>query len=316
MAIGLAALLDDIAAVAKSAAASVDDVASMTGKVSARAVSLAIDDAAVTPQYLKDASPNRELPMIWRIAKGSLLNKAIILPIIILLSTLFPFILTPMLMLGGLYLSYEGAEKILEHISNKHPKQETPAVDEGSQSEDEIVKSAITTDFILSLEIMVISLSTVADQTLVLKVITLILVALLITALVYGSAALLIRIDDIGLKLLRDTSSPFKQKLGTGMVNSMPTVLNIVSVIGTFAMLWVGGHILISGFTEFGFSIFEHVIQVLVVKTSGISHIPLLGPIISWLLETLCSAVFSCITGIFLVMTGKLIRENFTKQKR
>ncbi len=329
MAIGLAALLDDVAAIAKSAAASVDDVAAMTGKASARAMALVVDDAAVTPQYLKEATPNRELPMVWRIAKGSLLNKAIILPIILIISTVYPPILTPLLMLGGLYLSFEGAEKIIEHFTNDHPDQEAAAVDEEPKNEDEVVRSAVTTDFILSLEIMVISLSTIADQPLGIKIVSLIFVAIIITAVVYGAVALLIRIDDTGLKLMADKNSDFKQKLGRSMVTSMPTILNVISVIGTMAMLWVGGHILLSGLATLGLEAPHEIVALAVGAVEGVvGGIPVLGPVLSWLTDTLCSAIFALVVGSILAViislfthekqTGKvsLRKERLAKQKQ
>lgn len=249
MAIGLAALLDDVALIAKTAAASVDDVGLAVGKTSAKAAGVVVDDAAVTPRFVAGVSPARELPIIWKIAKGSLRNKLlIILPIILLLSWLAPWALTPLLMIGGTYLCFEGAEKILERfLGSKH---ETNSQDEqATKSEPEIVRGAITTDFILSAEIMVISLNEVADQPMLMRALILIIVGTFITLVVYGAVGALVKMDDAGLALTK-TDSSFLNKFGHFLVKGMPVLLQIIAVIGTAAMLWVGGHIVVNGLHE------------------------------------------------------------------
>lgn len=286
MAFGLAALLDDVALIAKKAAASADDVASMTGRTSAKAAGVVVDDAAVTPRFVAGVSPARELPIIWRITKGSLRNKLlIILPIILLLSWLLPWALTPLLMLGGLYLSFEGAEKIIEKITGGHEEE-----DETGKSEDDIVRGATTTDFILSAEIMVISLNEVADQPIGIRAAVLVVVGILITLVVYGAVGLLVKIDDMGLALAKKDSSGAK-KLGRMMVAGMPKLLSLIAIIGTFAMLWVGGHILLVGADELGwhwpYSTVHHIVE-------SVHH---LGGVVTWLVETFFSLVAGLIVG-------------------
>lgn len=247
MAGGLLALLDDVALIARSAAASVDDVATLAGKTATKSAGIVIDDTAVTPGFLQGATPKRELPMIWRITKGSLINKiVIILPVILLLSWLAPWALTPLLMLGGTYLCYEGAHKIMA-VFTGHEAHEEPVKLAGPEAEDKMVRSAITTDLILSAEIMVISLNSVIQFDFWLRFAVLVVVALLITAGVYGAVALLVKLDDIGLGMIRRGRAP---KTGRMLVKAMPVILNVISVVGTFAMLWVGGHIIIVGVDE------------------------------------------------------------------
>ncbi|MGO1971341.1 MAG: DUF808 family protein [Propionibacteriaceae bacterium] len=214
---GLAALFDDIAAIARVAAASVDDVAAAAGRAGTKSLGVVIDDAAVTPRYVTGAKAARELPIIKKIAIGSIRNKLVfILPAILLLSQFLPQTLTPILMLGGSYLCFEGAEKVLEVITGRHKeKADTPAADQGPEQESKMVRGAITTDFILSAEIMVIALNEVAAEPIVSRAIILVIVALAITALVYGAVALIIKMDDIGLKLA-ERDSEFAQKTGIG----------------------------------------------------------------------------------------------------
>jgi len=248
---GLAALLDDIAAMAKMAAASVDDIGAAAGRASAKAAGVVVDDAAVTPRYVQGFTPDRELPVIWKIAKGSIINKIVfILPAILLLSQFLPWALTPLLMCGGLYLCYEGAEKIWESVSGHSKSKEAPAVVKGADHENTMVKSAITTDFILSAEIMVISLNELTDLGFWMRAGALVIVAIAITALVYGVVAGIVKMDDVGLKLSTRENT---RKLGQGLVKAMPIVLKVLGVVGTAAMLWVGGHILLVGMDDLGF---------------------------------------------------------------
>lgn len=301
MAGGLAALLDDIAAMARLAAASVDDIGAAAGRASAKAAGVVVDDAAVTPRYVTGFTPDRELPMIKRIAKGSMVNKLIILVAALTLSELVPWILTPLLMLGGLYLSFEGAEKIIEKVSGRSHAKKKPAVVKGGDHEDQMVKGAIRTDFILSAEIMVIALSTMAqDATLVIKAATLLVVAILITIGVYGVVALIVKMDDIGLALAQ-RRRPGSQALGNAVVKAMPKVLGALSLIGVIAMLWVGGHILLKGFYDlerelgFGWSApydLVHGLEVRVAEATGA-----LGGLLGWLVNTFFSFLFGLIVG-------------------
>ncbi|WP_156230522.1 DUF808 domain-containing protein [Corynebacterium occultum] len=300
MAGGLAALLDDIAAIARTAAATVDDVAAAAGKTSAKAAGVVIDDAAVTPKYVAGASPARELPMIWRITKGSFRNKLIIiLPIILLLNWLAPWALTPLLMLGGTYLCFEGAEKIWHKLTG-HGDHETPATDKGPDSEDKMVKGAITTDLILSAEIMVISLNEVADASFWMQLMVLIMVGIGVTVLVYGAVAILVKMDDLGLRMVeRDPHGP-RGKFGHGLVKAMPKVLTVISIIGTFAMLWVGGHILIVGLEEFGLGWFYHLAHDAAAAAGG--------GFLGWTANTFISLIFGFLWGsvIYGIVTGVL----------
>ena len=298
---GLAALLDDVAALARAAAASTDDIAAATGKAGAKAAGVVIDDAAVTPQYVTGIEPKRELPMIWRIAKGSLVNKiVIILPIALLLSQFLPWLLTPILMLGGSYLCFEGMEKVWEKISHalsdeteeEKAAREAAVVDREPADEDSLVKSAIFTDLILSAEIMVISLNEVADETLVRRAVILIIVALAITALVYGVVGLLVKMDDIGLAMAKNNDGA-GGKLGMGLVKAMPVVLTIIGIIGTFAMLWVGGHIILVGVDELGWH----------APYEFVHHLEIMVPagFLAWLVNTICSLILGAIWGAILV---------------
>lgn len=294
MAGGLAALLDDVAALARLAAASADDVAAASAKASSKAMGVVIDDAAVTPQYVKGLQPKRELPIIWRITKGSLRNKLIfILPALLLLSVFAPWALTPILMLGGLYLSFEGAEKIWELVRGK-PAPEKPAADKGADSEDKIVSSAVRTDLILSAEIMVISMNSIEAESLWARAAVLVVVAIGITVLVYGAVGILVKMDDVGLAMAADGNSEFKQKFGDGLVRAMPKVMTAISYVGMVAMLWVGGHILLVGTHDLGLAQpygFVHHLEGMVAGVAG------LGGVLAWLINTFFSFVCGLLIG-------------------
>ncbi|MCG7268289.1 DUF808 domain-containing protein [Corynebacterium sp. ACRQJ] len=305
MAAGLAALLDDIALIAKKAAATTDDVAAIAGRTSTKAAGVVIDDAAVTPKFVAGVSPARELPIIWKITKGSLVNKLIIiLPIILLLSWLLPGALTPLLMLGGFYLSYEGAEKVLEKVGlGGHGEGEAGEDEAGErdeekdQSESALVRGAIFTDLILSAEIMVISLNEVADQPLLTRALVLILVGLMVTFAVYGVVGVLIKIDDIGLAIAhKQGASEGMKKFGLFLVKGMPKLLTAIGIIGTLAMLWVGGHILLVGFDELGlhwpYQTVHHLVE-------NFEH---LGGAVTWLVETGFSLLFGLLVGALIAM--------------
>lgn len=300
MAAGLAALLDDIALIAKKAAATTDDVAAIAGRTSTKAAGVVIDDAAVTPKFVAGVSPARELPIIWKITKGSLVNKLIIiLPIILLLSWLLPGALTPLLMLGGFYLSFEGAEKVLEKVGlGGHGEGESKAdEEEKDQSESALVRGAILTDLILSAEIMVISLNEVADQPLLTRALVLILVGLMVTFAVYGVVGVLIKIDDIGLAIAhKQGASEGMKKFGLFLVKGMPKLLTAIGIIGTLAMLWVGGHILLVGFDELGlhwpYQTVHHLVE-------NFEH---LGGAVTWLVETGFSLLFGLLVGALIAM--------------
>src|SRR5688572_29411275 len=252
MASGLAALLDDVAAIAKMAAASLDDVTAAAGKAGSKAIGVVVDDAAVTPGYAMGFTPERELPIVWKIALGSLRNKFFfLLPGALLLSAFAPWAVTPILMIGGAYLCFEATEKIIEAVmKSASDEDKTPHVEELAQSSAEVeaqkVAGAIRTDFILSGEIMAIALATVADRPFAIQAGALVLVSLGLTVAVYGVVGLIVKMDDIGVHLAGRGSS-VSRGTGRALVKSMPHVMQTLSVVGTAAMLWVGGGIIVHG---------------------------------------------------------------------
>lgn len=254
---GLFALLDDVAAIAKVAAASVDDIAAYTAKAGSKAAGIVIDDAAVTPKYVTGFEPARELPIIWKIAKGSVFNKLVLLlPAALLLASLAPWLIPPLLILGGAYLSYEGAEKVLHWLApGAHGAEAEVAgteVGNPAKLEEAKVKGAIKTDFILSAEIMTIALSTIDVDVLWLQAVVLALVGLAITAGVYGVVAVIVKMDDIGLWLGRVGRLGATRALGRGIVKVMPWFLKGLTLVGTVAMLWVGGSIILHSAHQMG----------------------------------------------------------------
>ncbi|QMW67376.1 DUF808 domain-containing protein [Mumia sp. ZJ1417] len=298
MSAGLAALLDDIAALAKLAAASVDDVGAAAARASTKAAGVVVDDAAVTPRYVQGLRPERELAIIKKIAIGSLRNKLVfILPVALLLSQFAPWLLTPILMLGGTYLCYEGAEKLWEKLSGHHAP-EVPSSSQGPVEEGKVISGAITTDFILSAEIMVIALNEVADEPFVSRALILALVAVGITALVYGAVGLIVKMDDIGLSMATRTSA-VSQAVGRFLVRAMPVVLATLSVVGVAAMLWVGGHILLVGVDELGW----HGLYDAVHHLEELVHdaVPAMGSTLPWLVNTAASALLGLVVGAIAV---------------
>lgn len=250
---GLTALLDDVAVIARAAAASVDDVAVTAGRAGSKTAGVVIDDAAVTPSYVTGLTPDRELPLIWNITKGSFKNKLIfLLPGALLLSEFLPWAIIPILMLGGLYLSYEGAEKVMEKLGGKkHGDTLEDPIEDLAKFEKERTAGAIRTDLILSAEIMAITLNEVAADTLFTRAVVLALVGIAVTVAVYGTVALIVKMDDIGLHLAEKPGAG-AQKFGDFLVHAMPKLLTALSFIGTIAMLWVGGGILLHGLEELG----------------------------------------------------------------
>ena len=254
---GLLALLDDVAGIAKVAAASVDDVISQAAKAGAKAAGAVIDDAAVTPKYVQGFQPARELPIVWRIARGSIKNKLLfLLPIGLLLANFAPWVITPLLMLGGAYLCFEGAEKVYHLFVPHHHDVDEPAdlVKDPAHLEEQKVQGAIKTDFILSAEIMTIALAEIPDSNIWMEGATLAAVAIGITVAVYGSVALIVKADDLGLLMSSKGRLGLTRALGRGIVKAMPGFLKGLMIVGTAAMLWVGGSIVLHGADVLGLS--------------------------------------------------------------
>lgn len=319
MAGGLFALLDDVAAMAKLAAASVDDIGAAAGRASAKAAGVVVDDTAVTPQFLEGSAAARELPIIKQIAIGSLRNKLLfILPAALILSEFAPWLLPILLIFGGTFLAYEGAEKIWLRVSG-HDEQAEEAEEELAEKgemtpehEKETVASAIRTDFILSAEIMVIALKEVVDSSpdagFISRAAILIVVALFITVAVYGFVALLVKMDDIGVHLATKDSA-LATKVGYGLVAGMPKVLAFISVIGTAAMLWVGGHILLISLDELSTSLSGGIADALHAPYGWVHHLEeevhhalgSVGAVAGWLTNTVLSAIVGLVVGAIVV---------------
>ena len=297
---GLVALLDDIATLAKVTASSIDDVAANAVKASSKAVGVVIDDTAVTPQYVSGLSPSRELPIIGKIARGSLINKLfIILPIALLLTWLAPQVLPFLLVVGGAYLCFEGGATSPEEL------------------EKSIVSSATRTDLILSAEIMLVSMAGLSNETGIMRVAVLIGVAFFMTFFVYGLVALLVKADDFGARLARGALDPKDNRpgpvdnVGRTIVRVMPHIFNVIGVVGTVAMLWVGGHLVIENLAEVGVPVFHHILEVAEHAVSGA------GGFVTWLVETLLSGIFGVILGAVIawivVGVSALVRRARTK---
>ena len=298
---GLVALLDDIATLAKVTASSIDDVAANAVKASSKAVGVVIDDTAVTPQYVSGLSPARELPIIGKIARGSLINKLfIILPIALLLTWLAPQVLPFLLIVGGAYLCFEGGEKVLENLGwlpGHHEEHDEGGATSSEELEKGIVASATRTDLILSAEIMLVSMAGLGGETGIMRVAILIAVAFFMTFFVYGLVALLVKADDFGLHLAKDAIKPEDNRpgpvdnVGRTIVRVMPHIFNVIGVVGTVAMLWVGGHLVIENLAEVGVPVFHHILEVAEHAVESA------GSFVTWLVETLLSGIFGVILG-------------------
>ncbi|ANY20507.1 Inner membrane protein YedI [Tsuneonella dongtanensis] len=299
---GLVALLDDVSVIARMAAASIDDVGAAVGKAGSKAAGVVIDDAAVTPSYVTGLDPARELPIIAKITRGSLKNKLLfLLPGALLLSWLLPQAITYILILGGSYLAFEGAEKVLEKLGGeKHGKTLEDAIEDPAKFEEQRVAGAIRTDLILSAEIMAISLNEIASITdsFWMRAIALAAVAIAITLIVYGAVAIIVKMDDVGLHLA-ERDSPTAQSVGRLLLKAMPKVLAVLSFVGTIAMLWVGGGILIHSLHELGIhgpSDWAHGVQHAVEAATGG-----LAGILGWLTYAVISALVGLMLGFLIV---------------
>lgn len=293
MASGLVGLLDDVAAIARLAAASVDDIAAASGRATTKAAGVLIDDAAVTPQYVRGLAAERELPIIRRIATTALRNKFLfIVPGALLLSEFLPWLLTPILMIGGTYLCYEAVHKIHGRLvghGDDHTTEPGPPRGEG-----EIVRGAVRTDLILSAEVMVLALREVGNEGFVSRGVILAVVAVFITVLVYGAVALIVKMDDIGLRMAAEGGAA--EAVGRRLVGAMPRVLTVLGIVGTAAMLWVGGHIWVIGLEEFGVTGPYDLIHT--VDDAVREAVAAAGGFLAWLADTILSAIVGLLVGI------------------
>jgi predicted DNA repair protein MutK len=310
---GLVALLDDISLIARAAASSLDDVGVAATKAGSKAAGVVIDDAAVTPSYVTNFTPDRELPIIWAITLGSLKNKLLILlPAALLLSAFLPWAITPLLMIGGLFLCYEGAEKVIEKLGGAHHGDtlEDP-IEDVAAFEQARIAGAVRTDLILSAEIMAIALAEVANEPLVTRGLILALVGVVITVLVYGAVALIVKMDDVGLHLSQRSTSGVRA-LGRFLLRAMPRLLTLLSVVGTVAMLWVGGGIILHGLHELGIhgpSDAAHAVKHIVEQATGA-----LSGVTGWLSYAAVSALVGLVLGaIDAFLLHKVLRVGAAK---
>jgi predicted DNA repair protein MutK len=270
----------------------VDDILTAALKASAKTAGVVIDDAAVTPQYVQGITPARELPVVWKIALGSLVNKfVIIIPVALLLTAFAPWVLPFLLIIGGCFLCFEGAEKVLEWFGVHHE-----AADDGPRDEKKLVLGAVRTDLILSTEIMLIALASLDPGFGIWMTLgALVVIGLAMTALVYGAVALLVKIDDVGLRLMKSRTRRVR-RIGARVVASMPAVFRVISVVGTVAMLWVGGHLVIENLSETFWTGPHDVVH-------AVTHaIEAVGPVVIWIVDTAMSAVFGLVLGLVIVV--------------
>ncbi len=299
---GLLALLDDVAGIAKIAAASVDDVAGQAAKAGAKAAGAVIDDAAVTPKYVHGFAAARELPIVGKIALGSIRNKLLILlPLALLLSAFAPWAITPLLMIGGAYLCFEGAEKVFHALVPHAAHEEGAETGSAEHLEQAKVAGAVKTDFILSAEIMTIALAALPQgQPLWMEALVLAVVGIGITAVVYGGVALIVKMDDIGLWLAQNARFGLTRSFGRGLVRAMPVFMRVLTVVGTAAMLWVGGNIVLHGaaatFWAAPYDAIHHLAEAAAHRVSAAW-----APAVSWAVTALCDGIFGIVFGCVLI---------------
>ncbi|MBJ6124785.1 DUF808 domain-containing protein [Microvirga splendida] len=326
MSIGLIALLDDIAGLAKVAAASLDDVGLQAAKAGAKAAGVVIDDAAVTPRYVVGFAAARELPIVGRIALGSLKNKLLyLLPAALILSLFAPWAITPLLMIGGAYLCYEGSEKVFEALFPHGAHHHEAAVSEATQTaqslENEKVGGAIKTDFILSAEIMAITLANIEVGSTWMQAVVLAVVGIGITAVVYGGVALIVKADDAGVAMAASNRpvsrmigralpgrpatgpdralAPLTKAMGRGLVKGMPILLKILGIVGTAAMIWVGGGIIVHGLEGYGLAGLGHAIHDVAVAAGH--AVPALAGLVEWLVSAAAAGLVGLVLGGLLI---------------
>ncbi|WP_145106299.1 DUF808 domain-containing protein [Cereibacter sediminicola] len=296
---GLLALLDDVASIAKVAAASVDDVIGQAAKAGAKAAGAVIDDAAVTPKYVQGFDASREIPIVWRIAKGSFFNKLVILlPAALLLSAFAPWAIAPLLMLGGAYLCFEGAEKVA-HLFGGHHEADAAASGDPTHLEEQKVAGAIKTDFILSAEIMTIVLAALPPGGIAMKAASLAAAGSGITVLVYGGVAAIVKADDLGVLMSLRGRLAVTRALGRGIVHGMPRFLKLLAGVGTAAMIWVGGAIVIHGLYELGWGWLHHHIHDIAVAAAAL--VPQAPGLAEWLVTAFFDGLFGLALGLALI---------------
>ncbi|MBK0402776.1 DUF808 domain-containing protein [Adhaeribacter sp. BT258] len=308
MATGLLALLDDVAALVKVSAATLDDVPTQVAKTTGKVSGIVIDDTAVTPKYVVGLDPKRELSIIWQIAKKSLINKLIFLgPAALLLGFFAPQVIPYVLMVGGAYLCFEGYEKVHSMFGKHHTEENTPMeemkVITPEELEKERIAGATRTDFILSAEIMAIAFATVATAPLMNQIVVLIAVAIFITVAVYGFVGLIVKADDFGVHLAKEKHSPAVRNFGRGIVKFMPHFLSWLGYLGTAAMLWVGFEIIVHGLP-----FMHHPIESFDKALGGI-------PVIGWLLRVLLLALGGVILGFLVAQVVGLVMKLIGKKK-
>ena len=326
MSTGLIALLDDVAGLAKVAAASLDDAAAQATRAGVKAAGIVIDDAAVTPRYVTGFTASRELPIVGKIALGSLKNKLFfLLPAALALSVIAPWAINPLLMLGGAYLCFEGTEKVYHAIWPESTHEvAAAAVEDAGRLEDQKVSSAIKTDFILSAEIMAITLSTLPASSFLMQALVLAVVGIGITVLVYGVVALIVKADDAGVALAGDDRPmsrlvglvrrrvsgndasaadrfvrPATQGFGRGLVIGMPMFLQMLTIVGTAAMVWVGGGILLHGLAEYGLGEIAHTVEAGAAAAG--QAVPAAAGLVEWAVNAAGSGIFGLLVGAALI---------------
>ncbi|MDP7848036.1 DUF808 domain-containing protein [Acinetobacter pittii] len=305
MASGLLLLLDDIATI-------LDDVALMSKMAAKKTAGVLGDDLALNAQQVTGVRADRELPIVWKVAKGSFVNKLILVPLALLISVIAPWLINPLLMLGGLFLCYEGVEKVLHTIMHKKASTSEEAKAELENEElnlatfeKEKIKGAVRTDFILSAEIVVITLGTVATATLMTKLSVLSVIAVVMTIGVYGLVGMIVKIDDLGLYLTEQSTS-FKQTIGRGLLAFAPILMKLLSIVGTIAMFLVGGGII------------NHTIPLLHHLTEDtvdhVETIPAVGNIIGALTPTLINFGIGLVAGAIVLLIVSLIQKMWPKK--
>jgi predicted DNA repair protein MutK len=322
--VGLIALLDDVAGLAKMAAASVDDVIGQASRASAKSAAVVIDDTAVTPRYVVGLAAERELPIIAKIARGSIRNKLVfLLPIALLLALFAEWAITPLLMVGGTYLAYEGAEKVYEwlvpHGAHGHEQRLTPEAADAQEIEAQKVASAVKTDFILSAEIMTIALAAIPETTLWMRALVLAMVGVLITAVVYGVVALIVKADDLGVAMVRRADGSalgrLSRRVGLGLVRGMPYFLSGLAFVGTAAMIWVGGGILVHGLESFGVAQPGHLIEA--VADAAAHAAPVLPGAVHWVVSAAGAGLVGLAVGFALIpLVGRIFGPLFRAYRR